>query len=64
MHDSKNMPDIVEVTDPKAVLRYGDTKMLIAPPLAYDEIIIGLKGKNLDKLNEGKAETIKDLIVN
>jgi len=37
--DSKDMPKIVEVTDPKAVLRYGGTKMLIAPPLAYDEIM-------------------------
>lgn len=36
---SKNMPRIVEVTDPRAVLRYGGTKMLIAPPLAYDEIM-------------------------
>ncbi len=39
LNDSKNMPEIVEVTDPKAVLRYGGTKMLIAPPLAYDEIM-------------------------
>lgn len=37
--DSKNMPEVIEVTDPKAVLRYGGTKMLIAPPLAYDEIM-------------------------
>jgi alkylated DNA nucleotide flippase Atl1 len=39
LHDSKDMPKIVEVTDPKAALRYGGTKMLIAPPLAYDEIM-------------------------
>lgn len=39
LHDSKNMPEIVEVTDPKAVSRFGGTKMLIAPPLAYDEIM-------------------------
>lgn len=39
LHDSKDMPKIVEVTDPKAVSRYGGTKMLIAPPLAYDEIM-------------------------
>ncbi|HHW47353.1 MAG TPA: methylated DNA-protein cysteine methyltransferase [Clostridiaceae bacterium] len=37
--DSKDMPKIVEVTDPKAILRYGGTRMLIAPPLAYDEIM-------------------------
>ena len=39
LQDSKNMPEIIEVTDPQAVMRYGGTKMLIAPPLAYDEIL-------------------------
>jgi len=39
LYDSKDMPKIVEVTDPKAVARYGGTRMLIAPPLAYDEIM-------------------------
>lgn len=37
LNDSKNMPKIIELTDPKAIIRYGGTKMLIAPPLAYDE---------------------------
>lgn len=39
LYDSKDMPKIIEVTDPKAVMRFGGTKMLIAPPLAYDEIM-------------------------
>lgn len=39
LQDSKDMPKVVEVLDPKAVARYGGTKMLIAPPLAYDEIM-------------------------
>ncbi len=39
LHDSKDMPKVIEVTDPKAVMRFGGTKMLIAPPLAYDEIM-------------------------
>jgi hypothetical protein len=39
LHDSKNMPEVIEVTDPKAIARYGGVKMLIAPPLAYDEIM-------------------------
>jgi alkylated DNA nucleotide flippase Atl1 len=47
---SKDMPKIVEVTDPKAVLRYGGTKMLIAPPLAYDEI--------MKKVPKGKVITL------
>lgn len=37
--DSKDMPKIIEVTDIKAVARFGGTKMLIVPPLAYDEIM-------------------------
>ncbi|MCX8131993.1 MAG: MGMT family protein [Clostridia bacterium] len=39
LNDSKNMPEVVEITDPKAVAKLGGTKMLIAPPLAYDEIM-------------------------
>lgn len=39
LHDSKNMPEIIEVTDPKVITRFGGTRMLIAPPLAYDEIM-------------------------
>lgn len=39
LRDSKDMPRIIEVTDLKAIKRYGGTKMLIAPPLAYDEIM-------------------------
>lgn len=39
LHNSKNMPEIIEVTDPKVITRFGGTRMLIAPPLAYDEIM-------------------------
>lgn len=39
LQDSKDMPKIIEVTDPKAVMRFGGVKMLIAPPLAYDELM-------------------------
>ncbi|MDO7785872.1 MGMT family protein [Desulforamulus aquiferis] len=49
LHDNKNMPKIVEVTDQKAIFRYGGTKMLIAPPLAYDEI--------MKKVPQGKVTT-------
>jgi alkylated DNA nucleotide flippase Atl1 len=46
LNDSKNMPEIVEVTNPDAVLKFGGTKMLIAPPLAYDKIMKSVpKGK-------------------
>ena len=39
LQDSKDMPKISELTDPKAISMYGGTKLLIAPPRAYDEIM-------------------------
>ncbi|MBC3889971.1 methylated DNA-protein cysteine methyltransferase [Acetobacterium paludosum] len=39
LNDSKDQPKIIEVTDDKAVARFGGPKMLIAPPLAYDAIM-------------------------
>lgn len=39
LQDSRDMPKISEITDPKAISMYGGTKLLIAPPLAYDEIM-------------------------
>lgn len=49
LQDNKDMPKVIEVTDPKAVARYGGSKMLIAPPLTYDEI--------MKKVPEGKLIT-------
>lgn len=37
--DSKDMPKIVEIADPSEILRHGGKKLLIAPPLVYDEIM-------------------------
>lgn len=39
LNDTRNMPEIVQLTDSKQIIRYGGNKMLIAPPLAYDEIM-------------------------
>lgn len=39
LNDSRDTPKIAEITDPKEISRYGGTKLLIAPPLAYDEIM-------------------------
>lgn len=39
LHDSKDMPKIAEITDPRAIAMYGGTKLLIAPPIVYDEIM-------------------------
>ena len=34
--DSKGMPRIQTITDPKSIRKYGGSRMLLAPPLAYD----------------------------
>lgn len=47
--DSKDMPKIIPVTDPLQIKRYGGTKMLLAPPLAYDVV--------MKKVPEGKILT-------
>ena len=39
LQDSKDMPKISILEDPKAIALYGGTKLLIAPPIAYDEIM-------------------------
>lgn len=37
--DSKDMPKIQTVTDPKTIAKYGGTKMFFAPPAAYDALM-------------------------
>ena len=39
LNDSKNMPVVEKVSDPKTIARFGGELMLIAPPLVYDEIM-------------------------
>jgi hypothetical protein len=36
LNNSRDMPKIVELDDPEAIIKYGGRKMLIAPPLDYD----------------------------
>lgn len=37
--NSEDMPRIAKLTDPKLIDRFGGPRLLIAPPLAYDEIM-------------------------
>ena len=37
--DSKNMPVVETVSDPRTVARFGGERMLLAPPLEYDAIM-------------------------
>ena len=39
LHDSKDMPKVEVITDPKAIARYGGSRMLIAPPIDYDRLM-------------------------
>lgn len=39
LHDSKDMPKMQIVTDPKTIAKYGGNKMYFAPPIAYDEVM-------------------------
>jgi hypothetical protein len=39
LNNSKDMPTVEIVSDPKAITRFGGERMLIAPPLAYDGIM-------------------------
>ena len=39
LHDSKDMPKIQTVTDPKTIEKYGGTRMYFAPPIDYDKIM-------------------------
>lgn len=39
LHDSKDMPKISILDDPKTITLYGGNKLLIAPPIAYDELM-------------------------
>ena len=39
LQNSKDMPKIQIITDPKTICRYSGTRMLLAPPLAYDALM-------------------------
>jgi hypothetical protein len=39
LHDSKDMPKVEVLTDPKVIARYGGSRMLLAPPLEYDKLM-------------------------
>jgi alkylated DNA nucleotide flippase Atl1 len=49
LNDSKDMPKVETVTDPRAIARFGGELMLLAPPIAYDVI--------MKKVPEGKVVT-------
>ncbi len=53
MNNNKNMPKIVEMTDEKAIKKWGGRTMIIVPPLYYDEL--------MKKVSYGKLITINEI---
>ena len=39
LHDSKDMPKVQIVTDPRTIKKYGGDRMYFAPPMEYDRAI-------------------------
>lgn len=39
LHDAKDMPKLMVVTDPATVQKYGGSRMYFAPPLDYDTVM-------------------------
>ena len=39
LNDSKDMPKVEVLTEPKAIARYGGSRMLLAPPIEYDTLM-------------------------
>lgn len=39
LHDSKDMPKMVIVTDPATIKKYGGERMYFAPPMDYDAVM-------------------------
>lgn len=50
LKNSKDMPKILNITDEKSIKKYGGSKMFMAPPCYYDEI--------MKKVPEGKLLTV------
>lgn len=53
LHNSKDMPKIQTVTDPKTIQKYGGDKMYFAPPIDYDTV--------MKRVPHGKLITIPDI---
>ena len=39
LHDSKDMPKIQAVSDPRTIAKYGGSRMFFAPPIDYDRLM-------------------------
>ena len=39
LHNSKDMPKIQTISDPKSIKKYGGSRMYFAPPIDYDRVM-------------------------
>lgn len=39
LNDSRDMPKVQRITDPKSIEKYGGDRMYFAPPIAYDRVM-------------------------
>ena len=53
LNNSKDMPKIVNMTEPEAIKKWGGSSMVIAPPIQYDEV--------MRKIPEGKIVTTNEI---
>jgi len=53
LHDSKDMPKVQLVTDPKTIAKYGGSRMYFAPPIHYDQA--------MRRIPFGKLTTVGDI---
>lgn len=53
LHDSKDMPKIIEITDEKSIEKYGGSRMYFAPPRDYDTV--------MRRVPKGKLITVGDI---
>lgn len=52
LRDSKDMPKIQTITDPKSIEKYGGNRMYFAPPLDYDRIMRNIPYGKLTTVGE------------
>lgn len=60
LHDSKDMPKLQIITDPKSIQKYGGDKMYFAPPMAYDQVMKRIPWGKLTTVGELRAYFAKE----
>ena len=59
LNDSKGMPKVEVLTDPKAIARYGGSRMLLAPPIDYDNLMKSVPYGNINTTDRYRQHLAK-----